>query len=241
MSDAVTVPAGRAFLMGLVLIATLSGCADDPVTAGPTHPPIPRRPVPLPPDPRPTLMVESVSLDVEDVPVTQVVAQLARGRGIEIVHADGLNADLLARPVTVRLERVSPASALHWVLQSAGLTYTFHENWVVVTESARMSADEVDRADRFRANLDRTWRPALERDLLQNKLTVDIENIPAAEVFDLVREHYRLNCIAPPPFLRKTVTLNVEERPLVEVLDVLAEAMNARWTLEYEAVHFSPL
>ena len=186
-------------------------------------------------------MVESVSLDVEEVPVTQGVAQLARGRGIEIVHGDGLSADVLARPVTVRLERVSLASAFHWMLDAAGLTYTFHENRLVVTESGRMSADEVDRASRFRVNLDRTWRPALERDLLQNKLTADLQNVPAVEVFDLLRGHFGLNCIASPTLLAQPITLNVEELPLVEVLDVIAKVMNARWTLEYEAVHFTPI
>ena len=56
----------------------------------------------------------------------------------------------------------------------------------------------------------------------------------------LFRSHFGLNCIASPPLLAKTITLKVEKLPLVEALDVMARAMNARWTLEYEAVHFTP-
>ncbi len=235
----------RVLLTAAVGMTVLSGCSGGPDLSG-VRPPTTtdsRKTEVLEtvPDPRPALLLKRISLDVEDVPQTEVAAQLARVGSISIVADKDVRPEFFEKQVSVRLKNVLVGSALYWVLEAGGLTYYFHHGQLVMTTPERVGAEQAIYSRQFRAELDRTWRPKLEKRLLRQKLSCDLADVPLPDVLDFLTRHYRVNCIASSGLLRKNVTLDVERLPMVEVLDVMAKTLGARWTLEHEVVHFTPL
>lgn len=188
-------------------------------------------------DPRPALQ-RRISLDVADIPLTQVAAQLGKGGSFEIVYDDKLDRSLLTKPVTLRLNRVTVDSLLYWVGETVGLTYYVDENRVVLTTVDRQTSARAQDLEKFRAALERRWRPAVEESLKSRKISCDVEDITLAEAAELLRTRYGVNSVASPELMETKVTVKVQERPIAEVLDVLAKSAGAGWVLEHEAVHF---
>jgi hypothetical protein len=215
--------------------AVLAGCSGG-APSGP--PPSMPAPVSAKPEVDPGLMLQqTVSLDVEEVPLTQVATQLGRGKSVEIVYDDRLDRRLLTLPVTLRLKGVTLDSALYWVC-SGQLTYYVDENRVVLTTPDRMTPQRQERLDAFRSALERRWRPALEKDILARKVSCDLKDLTLADVADNLRDRYGVNLVGAPELMQKMVTVKAENQPMRELLDGLAKSIGASWSLEHEAVHF---
>lgn len=188
-------------------------------------------------DPGPALQ-ETISLEVEEVPLTQVAAQIGRGRGIQIVYDNRVDKKALEIPITLRLRGTSAASALYWVTREAGLDYYVDKSRVVLASPERIGAAQQEKTKRFRAAMERRWRPAMEKELQARKITCDVQDVTLAEVLGLLCDRYGVNTVAPWDMMKTKVSVKVEDRPIGEVLDALAKATESKWTIEEEAAHF---
>jgi len=181
---------------------------------------------------------QQISVEVGDVPLTQVAAQLARGKSLGIVYDDKLASGALAQPITLKLTGVSLDSALYWMATSAGLAYYFDEKRVVLTTSEMMPEERKAQLEKFRGAMERRWRGAIEKNLDSQKITCDMEDVLLGEAAGELQEHYGVNIMATRQMMLKKVSAKLEDRPMREVVDALAKSAGANWTLEHEAIHF---
>ncbi len=181
---------------------------------------------------------EKISLDVEGVPLTLVAAQLSRGRTVQIVYDDHVDKRVLETPITLRLEGVSLESVLYWTTTQAGLSYYYDETRVVLAQAGRIAPGREEQLKRFRMAMERRWRGTVEKELLERRVRLDVEDVAFSELAGEFRERYGINFVMSADLAAEQVTVKVDERPMVEALDVLGKAVGAKWTLEHEVVHF---
>ena len=179
-----------------------------------------------------------ITIDVTDVTLTQVAAQISRGKSIEIVYDDKLHRERLGVPVTLRLTGVTVDSALYWMTEGTGLTYYFDDKRVVLTTAEDMTEERKAQLEKFRGALERRWRGAMEKELASQKVSCDMDELTLGDAAGELQDHYGVNIVASPELMGKKVSAKLEERPVKEVVEALAKSAGASWKLEHEAIHF---
>ncbi len=192
---------------------------------------------------RKALLARKISVDLKGVPLGDALEMLASAAGVGLTVDGHIEADKLAEPVDLKLDRSSVYAVLHWVFYKRDFAWAVRGREILVAPPGLMDPDVATKQNEFAGAAEDAWMETARPKFEKTKLSVDVSGVTVDEVAEIIAQRAGVGLFWAPgteKLRTRPVEFKLEKTSLLDLLEKLSASSDLDWDLQAEALVFSP-